>query len=154
MRLREMTVVLAVAFVTTCSSSSGLNSQVIEGGPGQPIVVSIAGVDTGIVVDREGARQYDVQVEVSNDAEVPLTVTRISIVPVFNGAFQIQSASQTFNEMIDPGKDHLFEMRVTGRQVRPFGRNEANVVQFGCIVTLSNGDAYHYTFEGPVRETP
>jgi len=42
--LVKVAVVFAVAFVTACSSSTGVVSQAIEGGPGQEIAVSIAGV--------------------------------------------------------------------------------------------------------------
>jgi hypothetical protein len=151
--LVKVAVAFAVAFVTACSSSTGIVSQEIEGGPGQEITVSIAGVETGVFADREGSRQFEVQVEVSNDSNLPQTVTRITIKTDGGGAFQLQSSSQTFNEMIDPGKDHLFTVRATGRLTRPFAREEARVVDVRCIVALANGDSYFYTFEGPVHDT-
>ena len=151
--LVKVKAVFAVAFVTACSSSSGIVSQAIEGGPGQEIVVGIAGVETGVLPDREGSREYEVQVEVSNDSNLPQTVTRITIRTEGSGAFQLQPSSQAFNEMIDPGKDHLFTVRATGRLVRAFRANESHVVDVRCIVTLANGDSYFYTFEGPVRDT-
>jgi hypothetical protein len=144
-------VALAVAFVTACSSS-GIVSQSIEGGPGQEIVVSIAGVDAGMLPDREGGHDYEIQVEVSNDSNLPQTVTEISIRTEGGGAFQLQPSAQRFNEMIDPGKDHLFTIRASGRLVRAFSPNEPRVVDLRCTVTLANGDSYFYTFEGPVRE--
>ena len=58
--LAKSLVALAVAFVTACGSS-GIVSQAIEGGPGQEIVVEIAGVDAGMLMDREGSRDYEVQ---------------------------------------------------------------------------------------------
>jgi hypothetical protein len=152
-RFKSMSAVFAVAFVTACATSSGLDSQVIEGGPGQPIVVDIVGADSGMLTDREGSRLYELQVEVSNDSDVPLTVTRIVVMTDGSGAFQVQAASQNENEMIDPGKDHIFVLKVTGRLVRAFAPNEAHVVRLRCIVALSNGDSYFYTFEGPVRES-
>lgn len=145
-------VAFAVTFVTACSSSSGLVSQAIEGGPGQEIAVSIAGVETGNLPDREGSRQYEVQIEVSNDSNLPQTVTRITI-RTDSGAFQLQPSSQAFNEMIDPGKDHLFTVRATGGLVRAFHAEEPRVVNIRCVVALANGDSYFYTFEGPVRDT-
>ncbi len=155
MRQKETLVkaAFAVAFVTACSSSSGIVSQAIEGGPGQEIVVSIAGVETGALSDREGSHEYEVQIEVSNDSNLPQTVTRITIKTEGNGAFQLQPSSQSFNEMIDPGKDYVFTVRARGRLVRAFGATEQHVVDVRCIVTLANGDSYFYTFEGPVRET-
>src|SRR5690349_19596078 len=88
-RFKSMAAVFAVAFVTACASS-GFDSRAIEGGPGQAIVVDIVGSDTGMVSDREGSRLYELQVEVSNDSDVPLTVTRITITTASNGAFQVQ----------------------------------------------------------------
>ncbi len=151
-RHKTILAALAVAFVTACSSSSGLVSQSIEGGPGQPIVVDISGVDNPMLTDREGSRDYEIQVEVSNDSDVPLTVTRITVKTEGSGAFQVQPSSQKFNEMIDPGKDHVFPVRAMGRLVRHWRADEARTITLRCIVELSNGDSYFYTFEGPVRE--
>jgi hypothetical protein len=150
--LVKLAVAFAVAFVTACSSSTGVVSQAIEGGPGQEIAVSIAGVETDMLPGREGS-QYEVQVEVSNDSNLPQTVTRITIKTDGNGAFQLQPSSQSFNEMIDPAKDHLFTVRTIGRLTRSFARNEQRAVDVRIIVTLANGDSYLYTFEGPVRDT-
>jgi hypothetical protein len=94
-----------------------------------------------------------VQIEVSNDSNLPQTVTRITIKSDGIGAFQLQPSSQPFNEMIDPVKDHLFTVRATGRLVRAFAREEPRVVDVRCIVALANGDSYFYTFEGPVHDT-
>ncbi|HEY3052075.1 MAG TPA: hypothetical protein VGK04_01665 [Thermoanaerobaculia bacterium] len=127
-------------------------SQAVEGGPGQPISVAI-GATTGVSTDREGTREYVLQVEVSNNSDVPVTVTRISVMTAGNGAFQVQPASRTFNEMIDPGKDHQFDIGVPGRLVRAYRKGEAQVVDLRVIVDLSNGDSYFYTFEVPVRDT-
>lgn len=151
--LVKVAVAFAVAFVTECSSSTGIASQAIEGGPGQEIAVSIAGVETDLFADREGSRQYEVQIEVSNDSHLPQTVTQITIKTDGNGPFQVQPSSQTFNEMIDPGKDHLFTVRAMGRLTRAFAREEPRVVDVRCIVALANGNSYFYTFEGPVHDT-
>src|SRR6476620_1603000 len=146
-------VALVVSLLVACgSSSAGLVSQVVEGGPGQPITVDITGAENQTFPDREGWRQYELHVEVSNLSDVPQTVTRISITSEGSGAFQVQSASQKFNEMIDPGRDHEFPLFVTGRLAHPFGITERRVVLLRVIVALANGDQYYYTFEGPVRE--
>lgn len=110
----RFTAVLGVALlIARCGSSSGLISQSVEGGPGQPISVSILGAESDQLGDRDGTRQYILQVEVSNNSDVPVTVTRISISATGASAFQIQPASQTFNEMIDPGKEHQFDIYIS-----------------------------------------
>ncbi|MGZ8853534.1 MAG: hypothetical protein ACXW2X_09060 [Thermoanaerobaculia bacterium] len=150
----RFTAALGVALlIGGCGSSSGLISQSVEGGPGQPISVSILGAESNQLADRDGARQYILQVEVSNNSDVPETVTRISISDSGASAFQIQPASQTFNEMIDPGKEHQFDIRVYGKLVRTFRLNEPKVVLLRTVVNLANGDSYFYTFEGPVRDS-
>lgn len=149
----RFTAALGVALlIAGCGSSSGLISQSVEGGPGQPISVSILGAESDQLGDRDGTRQYILQVEVSNNSDVPVTVTRISISATGASAFQIQPASQTFNEMIDPGKEHQFDIRVYGKLVRNFRLNEPKVVLLRTVVNLANGDSYFYTFEGPVRD--
>jgi hypothetical protein len=153
-RVRLVTL-LPVLLVLACGSSSGLQKNFIEGGPGQPITVNISGVDNSVELrDPDNSRRYDVQVEVGNSSDALVTVTQISIRTDGSGAFQVYPAVHAFNELIDPGKDHLFDVVVRGRFARPFAPDEAHTVVLRVIVTLSDGDAYAYSFEGPVRETP
>lgn len=145
----------ALLLAAACSSSSGLERNLIEGGPGQPITVDISGVDNSVSLeDRTHSRQYTVQVEVGNSSDVPLTVTQILLRTDGTGAFQIDPAGNHYNEMIDPGKDHLFELTTRGRLVRPFQPNESRTVVLRVMVSLSNGDTYSYEFEGPVHDSP
>ncbi|HSP15133.1 MAG TPA: hypothetical protein VLV78_10305 [Thermoanaerobaculia bacterium] len=139
----------------SCSSSSDLVSRTVEGGPGQPITVDIASVDNSVEVpDPDGSRQYTLQVEVGNSTDTLLTVTRISVRTDGGGAFQVYPTVQKFNELLDPGKDHLFEIKTRGRFARQFRPDESRTVVLLVIVELSNGDSYSYTFEGPVKQTP
>lgn len=155
MRFRRVAfaAILLSALLSGCASSGGFDSHVIEGGPGQPIEVSISGVDNSVITpDADGSRQYTVQVEVGNSANYPVTVTQISIRTSGSGAFQVYPTSRKFNEMIDPLKDHLFELVLRGRRVRSFAPYEARTVTLSVVVTLANGDSYAYEFEGPVRD--
>ncbi len=152
MRALALTLVLAA-----CSSTNDLETRIIDGGPGQPITVDIAFVyDANVIEDREGSRQYVVQVEVGNSSDTLLTVTQISIRTDGGGAFQVYPTIRKFNELIGPGKDHLFDVPVSGRLVRPWnaGLHEPHSVVLRVMVSLSNGDTYAYAFEGPVRDTP
>lgn len=149
-----MRTIAALLLVTACASSDGLVKNEIMGGPGQDIAVGIVDLDTPLgTLDREGTRQYTVHLEVTNMTDVPLTVEKIVITPSQSGgAFQVQGTSRRFNEMIDPGKEHVFQIPLNGRLVRSFLPEERRVVEFIVIVALTNGDSYFYTFEGPVRE--
>ena len=145
-------VALAFSLAAACRSSSGIVSQAVEGGPGQPIVVDIVGAESSRFADREGSREYELHIEVSNVSDLPQTVTRISVRSDGSGAFEVLSTSQTPNEMIDPGQEHEFVMQVSGRLARPFNMTEQHVVLLRVVIVLANGDQYFYTFEGPVRE--
>lgn len=152
-----MRILALFLILTACSSTNDLETRIVEGGPGQPITVGIAFVDnSNAIVDREGSRQYVVQVEVGNSIDTLLTVTQISIRTDGSGAFQVYPTVRKFNELIDPGKDHLFDVPVSGRLVRPwnFDLHEPHAVVLRVMVSLSNGDTYAYAFEGPVRDRP
>ena len=144
---------LALLLLAACSSSDGLQKNMIEGGPGQAINVYVAGVDnSGFMEDHEGSRQYVIHFEVSNNLDVPVTVEKITLRPSNRVAFQVATTSQPFNEMIDPGGEHIFDVNARGRFVRPLNAQESRRTEFQCIVTLTNGDSYLYLFEGPVVE--
>jgi hypothetical protein len=141
------------AVMASCASSSSPPDMDIEGGPGQDITVSIAGVENSpMLSDREGSRSYVLGIEVFNNSDLPVTVTRIAITSeMSSSAFQIQSRSASFNELIEPGQEHVFEVRLDGRLVREFRPDESRVVAFRVLVRLANGQQYFYSFEGPVR---
>ena len=144
----------ALLLLASCASSgTGVDAKVIEGGPGQEIGVSINGVDNSVVTpDPDGSRQYSVEVEVSNNENYPITVTQISIRTSGSGPFQVSPTSRRVNEIIDPLKDHLFEIVLRGRKVRNFAPGEARTVTLSVLVTLATGETYSYEFEGPVRD--
>jgi len=135
-------------------SSGGVVQNYITGGPGQDIAVGIVDVEMELApIDSEGTQQYTVHIEVTNMADVPLTVEQIRMSPSDSvGAFRIESSVRSFNDMIDPGKEQVFQMPLRGRIIRQFHDNERRVVEFKVIVSLTNGDTYEYFFEGPVRE--
>jgi hypothetical protein len=149
---------LLLLILAVMGCSSGMTAiDAIEGGPGQDISVAVGGVEESMMpIDREGSRTYNLQIEVSNNSNTPVTVTRITVGPATGmpRAFAISRSSATFNEMIDPGEDHLFDVRLEGRLVRPFQDDESRSVEFRVIVSLANGESYFYTFEGPVMVSP
>ena len=144
----------ALLLLTACASSGiGVAPGVIEGGPGQEIEVSINSVDNSVLTpDADGSRKYTVEVEVSNSENYAITVTQISIRTSGGGAFQVYPTSSKVNEMIDPLKDHLFEIVLRGRKVRNFAPSEARTVTLSVLVTLATGETYSYEFEGPVKD--
>ena len=151
--MKNWFVVLILAVMGCTSGTIAMDA--IEGGPGQDISVAVGGIEQSMMpVDREGTRSYNLQIEVSNNSNTPVTVTRITVAPAtgMSQAFAISRSSAAFNEMIDPGEDHLFDVRLEGRLARPFRHDESRSVEFRVTVSLANGESYFYTFEGPVRE--
>ncbi|HEU4521855.1 MAG TPA: hypothetical protein VFT12_07625 [Thermoanaerobaculia bacterium] len=152
--MKGLVVVLTcMALFMGCASSS-LPVNAIEGGPGQDISVALAGIEeSDLPLDSGGSRNYLVQLEVSNNSNRPITVTRIGVAPPESSrAFQLSASSATFNEMIDPGEDHIFDVRMQGVLVRNFRPEESRRVEFRVLVGLSNEETYFYTFEAPVRD--
>ena len=150
--MRRMVIATALMLVAGCSNNMGIVSDAIEGGPGQDISVAVAGLESSELGRFRGPRDYVMQVEVSNNSDHPVTVTGINIRPTSMGqAFRLENASATFNEMIDPGEEHLFDVRLQGTRDREFQPDERRVVAFRVTVSLASGEVYFYTFEGPVR---
>jgi hypothetical protein len=152
---RPSSLLLLIALLATlrCASDPALGRDMIEGGPGQPISVAIGGVASEMMPTPEGAIQQTVQIEVSNNSDGPITVTSIKLYrdPSSTGAFQLEPTSRSFNELIDPNKDHLFDVPTRGRLVRPWRNDESRTVTFRVAVVLASGETYLYTFEGPVH---
>src|ERR1043166_7071917 len=136
-----------------CSSSGLIDSQAIEGGPGQDIGVALGGSFNSTYAgpyDPSIEDAFPIDVEVSNNSDHDITVTRIAASPGESRAFSISPTSQKFDETIPEGKDHLFTLTLRGRQVRPLAPNETGEIVIRVVVTLSNGDSYFYSFAVPV----
>ena len=150
--MRPVMIVVMVLMLGGCANNMGIVSDAIEGGPGQDISVGVVGLESSELGRFRGTRDYVMQVEVSNNSDHPVTVTGITIRPTSMGqAFRLDNASATFNEMIDPGDEHLFDVRLQGTLERDFQPHERRTVAFRVTVSLANGQVYFYTFEGPVR---
>ena len=153
--MKPLAMTLVVMLLLSGCASSSMPINAIEGGPGQDITVGIAGIEEdNMILDRQGSRGYVVRFEVTNLSDHPVTVTRIGVLPAtqMSQALQLGGTTVNVNEMIDPGEDHIFDIRMEGRFVRPFNRDESRTVEFRLLVGLSNEQSYFYTFEAPVRE--
>lgn len=143
---------LAILLLTACSSSGLIDKQAIEGGPGQDIGVALGGFNGAATGSLDSAIEdaFTIDVEVSNNSDHDVTVTRIAINPTGSGAYSISPTSQKFDETIAEGEDHLFTLNLRGKQLRPLAPNESSDVTVRVVVTLSNGDSYFYSFAVPV----
>ena len=145
---------LLFAALLGCSSSGGVIQETIQGGPGQPIEVRI-GAKPGPRIAFESIGQpqsTNFVVEVSNNSDADVVVDRIAISQPdsMGAAFQLQPVTRSFKELIEPGKEHDFELQADGRQIRILERNEPSRVVVRVVVVLQSGEQYVYEFEVPV----
>lgn len=140
-----------VLLLTACSSSGLIDKQAIEGGPGQDIGVALGGF-SGVsgIYDSSIEDTFTIDVEVSNNSDRDITVTRIAVSPFGGSAYSISPTSRGFDETIAEGEDHLFTLSLRGKQLRALAPNESGDVTVRVVVTLSNGDSYFYSFAVPV----
>jgi hypothetical protein len=122
-----------------------------------PILVSLVGVDSGTApLDRGYTRQYDITLEVSNMADYPVTIERLTLArpQTGGGAFVLDPLTMRVNQLLSSGEDAEFKLKGMGRQFRPFAPSERRVVQFTIQAWLTNGESYRFDFEAPVKELP
>lgn len=141
-----------VLLLTACASSDGIGSA-LPCGPGQDIEVLAGLIDPAAA--RDSGERVMYIVEVANNSDHDLVVQSIRLEPRTR-VEGITGASRKFDQTIEHGKDHRFELPATDVWVqspdfgsRPVG---ARLVEFSAVVTLSNGDAYHCSFEGRWRQ--
>ena len=132
-----------------CASGGDTNS---AAGPGAAITVEVVDVENpSNPGDTPDARIYVIHVEVSNNSNRVQSVRQIVVDQVPGTyALEIDRTVRTFDEMIDPGKDHEFPITVQGRPSRSVRGQNSSRVGFRVAVTLANGEFYYYTFEGPI----
>lgn len=150
MRKLSMAVVL---FLAACSSTPGIEKRTIEGGPGDPIEVSLVGASQPMMMFARGqemAQQINFQFEVSNNSDGPLTVQRIQVYQHGSAPIQLESAQGGFDTTIEPGHDATFTVNGTARQTRPARQGDEASIIIRADVALTNGDSYVYTFSVPI----
>jgi len=146
---------LFAALLGCSSSGAGMIQDTIEGGPGQPIEVQISTKPGASrpVFDSFGQPSSNLfLVEVSNNSDADVVVDQISIIQPDspNAAYQMNPVTRRFKELIEPAKDHTFELPTDGRQVRILERNEPSRIVVRVMVGLQSGERYVYDFEVPL----
>ena len=134
-----------------CSSGGGVIHPTMEGGAGAPIEIQVsARMGSQPAFGDMGQMQpIVVVVEVSNNSDADVVVEQIAIVPSAsgNGAYRLDPITRSYKELIEPGKEHDFELPTEGRQVRPLNPDESSTVAVRVAVQLQSGDQYVNDFE-------
>lgn len=147
-------ILLALLLLTACASQTAIIDQrTFRCAPGQDIEIHAGLFDPAATGESFGPPMY--KVEVANNSHNEVTVTYIRLQPAGSKAIDSNdTVSRTFDQLIPPGKDHLFEIPVNDAWLRSpeFGRRLAQRrFEFSAIVALSNGDSYQCDFETLVQ---
>jgi len=151
--MRRLTIA-ALVFLTACSSSRSIvESQTYVNQPGDPIEITVEGVN----VDQrffEGREQpFSMSVVVANNSDLDVTVTNVNVFQNSIGPLIVDAVSAGFNETIEPAKEHAFDMKLMARQApekSAMYAASAQTIALRVIVTLSNGDRYMQQFAIPM----
>lgn len=143
-----------LALFLGCSSGTGIIHDQREGGEGAPIEVlltsrsGLAGPATGMGTPSS----IDFQVEVTNISDADVVVERISVYQPneTTDPYRVTPVFGRYKELIEPGNEHVFELKSSGRQVRILDRGEKSSVVMRVGVSLKSGDQYSFSFEVPV----
>ena len=145
----RLSLFLLFLFAGCASSTAVMDKRTFRCEPGQDLEIRAGVFDP--VAAREGSGPMVYKVEVANNSHSELTVTYVRIQPTNQQrADGSDVVSRTYDKVILPGKDHVFEIPVNDVWVRSpeFSRRlAARRFPFSAIVALSNGDSYHCEFE-------
>jgi hypothetical protein len=141
---------LALLLLAACASPTAvIDKRSFQCGPGQDI--EIRAVLTHPAAAREAGEPLKYQVEISNNSHNDVTVTYVRIQPRREDLDRLdESVSRYFDQLIPPGKDHLFELPAIEAWVQSpelaqkLGERR---VRFAARVSLANGDSYQCDFE-------
>ncbi|HJW96503.1 MAG TPA: hypothetical protein VJ901_23030 [Thermoanaerobaculia bacterium] len=150
---KRLLALLTVLLAACSSSTPKVEHQVLEGGPGQAIEVSIVGFTQPVLLSQSSAempQNIHMQFEVSNNSNDTVTVTRIQVDQSGSAPIQIEPAQGGFNESIEPGHEHTFDVSAVGKQVSLPHLGQNNDVIIRVVVSLMTGDSYVYNFSIPV----
>ena len=154
--MKRVSALLLLLLAACASPTAVMDKRAIRCGPGQDIEVR-AGIDDGTIINREDHGEMKYLVEVSNNSHADVTVKEIRIDPMRDKRDEVPevySASKVFNQDILEGEEHLFEIPIgSWSATSHFDRKleGGSRLEFWVRVMLTNGDAYHCSFEAVWR---
>jgi hypothetical protein len=141
--------ILALTLAAACSSSNDLiDKQFFNCASGQDISVA-AGLDSAVNTEDAFDDRFAILVEVSNNSHADVTVESIRVEQIASSSarYLFDRAYRTYDQVIEPGKDHLFELATNGRMAaRSSDVRSAAPLGLDVFVTLSNGSRYRCGF--------
>lgn len=146
---------LAIALLTACASKDLIENRSLDCASGQDIEVQVGYEGAGSSLGNED--RFEMLVEVANNSDDDLTVASIRVEQPSdtNATYRIDSSFRKFDQVIEEGKDHVFRLPVTGRELPRRDTRTVTTAAASRIfvhVHLTNGDSYRCSFDvGPLR---
>lgn len=142
---------LAIALLLgSCASSTDvIDSRFLGCEPGQDISI-MAGLTAPNLNDGTTETRFMVLVDVSNNSHEEVTVKSIRVEQTSNQAarYVFDTGYGNYDQVIEGGKDHTFELPVMGRMVQDVRdvRGSGQRIDLAVSVFLTNGDQYRCSF--------
>ncbi len=150
-RMRTLAVLALLVLVSCASPTAMIDERVLECGPGGDIDV-MAGLASPNVVLEGTNDNFTFVVNVANNSHGEITVKTIRVEQASmpdRAGYQLDPAARTFNHAIEEGKDHDFELPMSGRSARSQFMDRQvrrGPIEVRVFVTLTNGDSYRCAF--------
>lgn len=141
----------AIVLFAACSSATDvIDERTLPCDSGQDISV-MAGVNGTLRGDLGRDDRFELLVEVSNNSHEDLYVRliRVQQLSADDALYQIDGASQRFDQLVEEGKDHTFRLPLTGRLRTSSTRSISGDrgIELAVTVGLTNGDSYRCVFD-------
>jgi hypothetical protein len=146
--------IAALLVVAACSSAPSIvQSNTYVNQPGDPIEISVEGVNVDQRVIEGRDQPFSLGVVVANNSDLDVTVTNVNVFQNSVGPLIVDPFNASFDVTIEPAKEHAFDVRMIARRASEKSAmfsDAAPVMALRIIVTLSNGDRYMQQFEIPM----
>lgn len=148
--------IAALLLIAACSSSKSIvESNTYVNQPGDPIEISVEGLNLDPRMMGNIDQPFDFGVVVANNSDLDATVTQVNVFQNTTGAYVVSPVTVTEDVTIEPAKEHKFEVKMMARSAgsrNPMADYSRAMIGLRVVVTLSNSDRYVQQFEIPVRQ--
>ncbi|HEX9985097.1 MAG TPA: hypothetical protein VGF69_17695 [Thermoanaerobaculia bacterium] len=147
-----LVLLLLLPLMAGCASNDGfIEEETIDASAGgSDVTIELVGLEKPLPT----ASELTFLVEVSNNSDADITVTKVVVRPFGNDSvFVIDRAQVGPNEVIEEGKAEVFRVRTRGEERRRMRDNERPTAVVSVSVSLLGGATYESQFavEVPVQ---
>jgi len=146
--------IAALLVVAACSSSSSIvESHTYVNQPGDPIEISVEGVNVDQRAMQGSDQPFSLRVVVANNSDLDVTVTRLNVFQDSVGPLIVDPFNAAFDVTVEPAKEHGFDVKMIARpasEKSAMYSNSSLTMALRVVVTLSTGDRYLQQFDIPM----